>query len=169
MKNTPSLLAILGLIFCTSGATADDVYQETTLSLDYAQRLAGATVAACRKDGYKVSVAVLDKKGIIKALLTDDGAFLHSGDASLRKAYASISRQLPSHAIQEHINKNNDINTALNFTSLGMSTWGGGLPIKYKEEVVGAIGVSGAPGSELDVACATAALAEISITTEEKS
>jgi uncharacterized protein GlcG (DUF336 family) len=40
-----------------------------------------------------------------------------------------------------------------------MAAWGGGFPIKVNGEVVGAIGVSGAPAVQNDVDCALAALA----------
>ena len=40
----------------------------------------------------------------------------------------------------------------------GMSTWGGGMPIKFNDEIIGALGVSGAPSGIKDVECAEAAL-----------
>jgi uncharacterized protein GlcG (DUF336 family) len=40
-----------------------------------------------------------------------------------------------------------------------VAAWGGGFPIKVNGEVVGAIGLSGAPTVENDVECARAALA----------
>ena len=146
------------LLFASNGLVAAPVYTETNISLDLSLNLAKAAVDACTKAGHKVSVAVLDNKGVVKAQATADGAFLHSADASRMKAYTSISRKIPSGAVSEHVMKNSDYNTAMNFIALGMSTWGGGLPITYEGAIVGAIGVSGAPSGPLDTACATAAL-----------
>ena len=161
MKNLTCMAALLLVPLITFADSESGVYNEDNISLGYAMDVAIAATAACTDSGYKVSVAVLDNKGLVKAQATADGAFLHSGEAARRKAYASMSRGLPTHKIQAHIVGNNDINTALNFSSLGMSTWGGGLPIEYKGSIIGAVGVSGAPSGEADVACATKAIESV--------
>jgi len=43
-----------------------------------------------------------------------------------------------------------------------MAAWGGGFPIEVDGEIVGAVGVSGAPTVQNDVDCARAALAVVS-------
>ena len=164
MKRSLRMSCMLSALLVTANATGDTTngaYNEMNLSLNYALDIAKAAVDSCTESGYKVSVAVLDNKGVLKAQATADGAFLHSAEAAQRKAYASVSRGLPSHKIQEHIVTNSDYNTAMNFSALGMSTWGGGFPIQYKGNIIGAVGVSGAPSGQADVACAEKALADI--------
>jgi len=166
----PRYLPALATLLLTSNSLyAAPVYTEKNISMELSLELARTAVDACAESGYKVSVAVLDNKGVVKAQATADGAFLHSVDASQMKAYTSISRKLPSEAVSQHVMKNGDYNTAMNFLALGMSTWGGGVPITYEGEIVGAIGVSGAPGGPLDTACATAALEQAGLVDKNSS
>ena len=166
LLSTLFLTSALNTTAAMSSDNSIDIVTEHNISLPYALKLAQAAMDTCNKLGEKVSVAVLDNKGSVKAQLTADGAFLHSVEASRSKAYASLSRQIPTHLIQEHVKANSDYNTAINFASLGMSTWGGGLPIKHSGQVIGAIGVSGAPTGTPDVACAETALKSIQINQE---
>lgn len=139
---------------------------EHNITLPYALKLAQSAMDTCINLGEKVSVVVLDNKGLVKAQLTADGSFLHSVEASRKKAYAALSRQVPTHLIQKHVKTNNDLNTAINFSALGMSSWGGGLPIKYNDHIIGAIGVSGAPTGTPDITCAKTALESLKISKE---
>jgi uncharacterized protein GlcG (DUF336 family) len=116
-------------------------------------------VEACLAKGWFVSAAVVDRAGVLKALQRADGAGFHTVDTAKRKAYTSASMRNNTSAILENI-RNNPAATNLsqidNFLILG-----GGMPIRAGDEVVGAIGVGGAPGGHLDDQCAEAAITKI--------
>ena len=158
MRPLLKTIVLFSITSLASHTQAGSLISQTTISLDFSLQVAKAGIDSCLKNGYSTSVAILDKNGTLKAQLTADGAFLHSAEVSRKKAYTSLSRQLPSHLVENHIKQNNDYNAAMNFNMAGMSTWGGGMPIVFNEEVVGAIGISGAPGGPKDVECAEAAL-----------
>lgn len=129
---------------------------ERSLSLDLANQLAAATVAACQADGYAVSAAVVDRSGGLRALQRADNAGPHTLGASQAKAFTSASARNTTLAMMEGAQKNP---AAANLVHIpGFLLLGGGVPVKAGNEVVGAIGVGGAPGGHLDEKCALAAL-----------
>jgi uncharacterized protein GlcG (DUF336 family) len=89
------VLAItLALVPCTASAQA--VVSERTLSYTAALEMATAALDQCRKDGYKVTITVLNRAGRTKVVLHDDGANPHTLENSLRKAYTSLTFRVPS-------------------------------------------------------------------------
>jgi uncharacterized protein GlcG (DUF336 family) len=77
-------------------AAAQEVITERALSLDLAQGMAQAALAKCRADGNHVSVTVLDRDGLLKAVLRDDGSGPHTLTTSRRKAFTSVTFKQPS-------------------------------------------------------------------------
>jgi uncharacterized protein GlcG (DUF336 family) len=154
-----SIMVVVFFIFISGIAMAQGVRTERSITLALANEAATAAVEACLAKGWFVSAAVVDRAGALKALQRADGAGFHTVDAAKRKAYTSASMRNNTSAILENI-KNNPSSTNLsqidNFLILG-----GGMPIRAGDEVVGAIGVGGAPGGHLDDQCAEAALAKI--------
>ena len=112
---------------------------------------------ACKKDGYKVSVSVVDRAGVLRAMSRADGAGPHTVDSSRKKAYTAASLRRPTTELAELINKVPTLQ-ALREMNDQVIILGGGLPIEIGGEVVGGIGVGGAPGAQLDDACAQAGL-----------
>lgn len=139
-----------------SGA-AEPLPHETVLPLARASKAAQAAVEQCRKDGYRVSAAVVDRAGVVRALLRADGAGPHTTDSSRKKAYTAASLRRPTTELAELIAKVPAVR-ALRDMNEDILILGGGLPIEYDGDVVGAIGVGGAPGGHLDDACAQAGL-----------
>ncbi len=153
------LLCMVSLVMGCGGVVhaAQDLPHEATLPLALASKAAVAAVEQCRKDGYKVSAAVVDRAGVLRALLRADGAGSHTTDSSRKKAYTAASLRRPTTEMAELVAKVPAIQ-ALRDMNDDILILGGGLPIEYDGDVVGAIGVGGAPGGHLDDACAQAGL-----------
>lgn len=148
-------LLALGAFPTTGGA--EDLPREATLPLALAVKAATAAVEKCRQDGYKVSAAVVDRGGVLRALLRGDGAGPHTADSSRKKAYTAASLGRPTSELGELLVKVPHLQ-ALREMNDQVLILGGGLPIQFGSETVGGIGVGGAPGTQLDDACAQAGL-----------
>ncbi len=155
------VLAALAAVLPGAGLAQHALVTERTLSLDAARDAAGAALERCRKDGYKVSVTVLNRSGRTKVVLHDEGAGPHTIENSFRKAYTSISFRggEPSGDFGRRIGKNPPPHPQLHLQNITSSE--GALPIKAGEELVGSIGVSGAPGGDKDAVCAQAGIDRI--------
>ncbi|WHZ29627.1 MAG: putative heme-binding protein [Nitrospira sp.] len=132
---------------------ADELPKESVLSLGVANKAIQAALEACKKDGYRVSVSVVDRAGVLRAMGRADGAGPHTVDSSRKKAYTAASVRRPTSELADLITKNPSLQS-LRDMSGDILILGGGLPIEIGGEVVGGIGVGGAPGTHLDDACA---------------
>ena len=148
--------AAVAAVPVASQPMAQEVITEKALSLDLAQGIAEAALAKCRADGNHVSVTVIDRDGLIKAVLRDDGAGPHTLTTSRRKAFTSVTFKQPSADWAKRVLSDPAI-AGLKDTA-GTIALGGGVPIKAGNEVIGAIGVSGSPGAGKDEACANAGI-----------
>lgn len=142
---------------------AEELPHEGMLPLALASKAAAAAVEKCKQDGYRVSAAVVDRAGVLKALMRGDGAGPHTTDSSSKKAYTAASLRRPTSELAELVAKMPTLQ-ALRDMNDKILILGGGLPIEIGGEVVGGIGVGGAPGAHLDDACAQAGLASIGAT-----
>lgn len=150
----------LGLAVAALGApraAAEDLPRVASLTLALANKAAAAAVEKCRTDGHRVSVAVVDQAGALKALQRADGAGPHTTDSSYKKAYTAFSLRRSTGQLAELIARMPALQ-ALRDMNDRILILGGGLPIEIGGEVVGGVGVGGAPGAELDEACARAGL-----------
>lgn len=136
---------------------AADLVPVRQIGLDLARDLATHTLEACRKDGYNVSVVVLDRAGNVQVALRDTLAARHTLEIAERKAGLVILSGGDTGSFRQ---ARSDIRPELNHID-GLIVMTGGLPIRAGGALVGAIGVSGAPGGERDAACAEAALAKL--------
>ena len=134
-----------------------DVVKKLSISSELAQRMVNAAVAKAREIGVTENVAILDDSGNLKAFSRMDGAPLPTIEMAQNKAYTAllgVSTQDFFNFIQ------GDPSLLAGIPTLArVAAWGGGFPIKVDGEVVGAIGLSGAPTVQNDVDCAKAALA----------
>ncbi len=147
----------LSLIATAAGAQA--VRTEKNISLELANQIAAATVASCSAAGYNVAAAVVDRAGSLRALQRADNAGPHTLSSSQAKAYTSASAKNTTLAMMENAQKNP---AAANLVYMpGFLLLGGGVPIKVGNEVIGAVGVGGAPGGHLDAKCAMDALEKV--------
>lgn len=158
MKTTV-LLSSLILSALAASAHAQAVRSERNVSLDLASQLAAATVAACSANGHAVAATVVDRAGVVKAMHRADNAGPHTLDSSRQKAWTSASAKNNTLAMMEGAQKNP---AAANLVYLpGFLLLGGGVPIRVGNEVIGAVGVGGAPGGQLDEQCALAGLDKV--------
>jgi uncharacterized protein GlcG (DUF336 family) len=150
------ILNTIALLATASVAQAQAVRIDKNMSLELANQLAGATVAACQMNGYAVTATVVDRAGTVRAVQRADNAGPHTLAASQQKAFTSASAKNATQAMMESAQKNP---AAANLVHIpGFLLLGGGVPVKAGNEVIGAIGVGGAPGGHLDEQCALAAL-----------
>lgn len=136
---------------------ADDLPKESVLPAALAVKAVQAALDVCKKDGYRVSASVVDRAGVLRAMLRADGAGPHTVDSSRKKAYTAASLRRATTELAEMIAKQPALQ-ALREMNENILMVGGGLPIEIAGEVIGAIGVGGAPGTHLDDACAEAGL-----------
>jgi uncharacterized protein GlcG (DUF336 family) len=150
------LLLSPGLTLAQGAKAPAGVVTEKALSLDLAQDIAHAALDKCRADGYRTSVAILDTAGDVKVSIRDDGTSPHTVEVARKKAYTALIYRRPSMATAKAW-----ATQVPPLTIEGTIALGGGLPIRAGDQVVGAIGVSGAPGQDRDEACASAGLAAV--------
>jgi len=143
---------LFGLSIATN-AFADELPKESFLPLGLADKMVHAALESCKKDGYRVSVSVVDRSGVLRAMGRADGAGPHTVDSSRKKAYTAASIRRPTTELADLITKVPTLQ-ALRDMNGEILILGGGLPIEIAGEMVGGIGVGGAPGAHLDDACA---------------
>ncbi len=152
-------LAVLGAAVVTSLAQAQAVRTERNMSLELANQIASTSVAACQANGYAVTATVVDRAGTVRAVQRADNAGPHTLGASLQKAYTSASAKNTTSAMMETAQKNP---AAANLVHIsGYLLLGGGVPVRVGNEVIGAVGIGGAPGGHLDEQCAMSALDKV--------
>ena len=126
---------------------------------------AAAVVAAARcaeEAGIKVNVAVVDAGGNLAGFLRMPGAFLHSIDIAIDKAYTAAGFGLPTGAWAEALAAHSLALRSGIPVRPRMVCFGGGLPLRHEGRLIGGIGVSG--GSEQqDEACARAGVTAIGL------
>ena len=152
------------LSFAAVASATPTILNEPALSTDGALEVATAALAQCRKDGQKVSVTVVDATGRVKITIRDDGAAPHTGEHSLRKAYTALSYKMPSADYGKRAAETKGVAIGPQLLP-NITTSAGGIPIKLGGATIGAVGVSGTPGSagggEHDAMCAEAGVAKI--------
>src|SRR6266404_1847383 len=137
-----------------------NVVKKYSISYELAQKMVEAAVAKARELGVSENVAILDDGGNLKAFGRMDGAPIPTIEMAQNKAYTALLGV----STQEFFNFiQSDPSLLAGIPTLSrMAAWGGGFPIKVNGEVVGAIGLSGAPTVQNDIDCAKAALALLS-------
>ncbi|MCC7326417.1 MAG: heme-binding protein [Burkholderiales bacterium] len=161
MKRKMLMIAALGAgIACTIPAAAQKLLANTpSLTTTAAQSAVQAALARCQKDGYTVSVAVVDRAGQPLALLRDNLAGAHTSRTAIGKAATAVSFRTDTTELAA--------STQAGKPSSGIRALpdvvivGGGMMIRAKGSLVGGIGVSGAPNGEADDGCAKAGIAAI--------
>lgn len=153
------LASLTGLALATGSinALADEAplaVEVKRLSVESAQRVAEATIAECRKLGYQVTVTVVDRNGVPQAMLRDTLAPPVSVGISKDKAYTSANFMAASGGLDRM--KGSPI-----YHRDGLTMSAGAVLIEAGGQQFGAVGVSGAPGGDIDEACAKAGVAAI--------
>lgn len=121
------------------------------MSLDVALRIGKAAIDQCRKEGVQVAVTVVDRGGHPQVVLRD----VLAQDLTLRiskmKAYTAMSFNTPTSQLEGRFTSPFSIGKV---EGLVMSA--GGVPVQASGNIIGGVGVSGAPSGETDEKCAQA-------------
>ena len=146
-------LAALALTAQAATFTVRQMTPETAL------KAAQAALAKCRADGYQVAVAVVDRGGITQVVLRDRLAGPHTIEVATNKAWTAVSFKTATKDL-ERLTRPGETMSGLRavprFTAIG-----GGMTVEAAGSLLGAIGVSGAPGGDADHACAAAGIAAV--------
>lgn len=147
-------------IFATAPVAAQDAtYTVKLLTLETAVKAAQAALKKCRDDGYQVAVAVVDRMGVAQVMLRDRFAGPHTPATARGKAWTAVSFRTNTGDLANVTQAGKPQSGVRNRP--GVVAIGGGLVIEGAGSLLGAIGVSGAPGGEADEACAAAGIAAV--------
>lgn len=152
--------AIALLVACGSAAAAAEAtYSVRLLTPEAALAAAQAAMAHCRRAGHQVAVAVVDRAGLVQVLLRDRFAGAHTVEIAPQKAWTAASFRLPTATLATETQAGRPM-SGIRAMPRVMAI-GGGQVIEAGGAMLGAIGVSGAPGGEADDACAKAGIEAI--------
>jgi uncharacterized protein GlcG (DUF336 family) len=161
MKPAYILSFILLLMLTNQTASAQQEAMFTTRSLTPQTALTAATAAleSCRDAGYQVAVAVVDRMGILQVLIRDRYAGAHTPETARRKAWTAVSFRTTTSEMLELTAAGNPQAGIRHLDNVAII--GGGIIIEAAGSLVGAIGISGAPGGDRDEECAIAGIEAI--------
>ena len=148
-----------GLLLAFPGNAADATFTVKILTPETALKAAQAALKKCRDSGYQATVAVVDRMGVLQVLLRDRFAGPHTPDMARAKAYTAASFRTDTTALAEATQPGRPQSGIRNRPDV--AAVGGGLMIEAGGALLGAIGVSGAPGGKEDDSCAAAGIAAI--------
>lgn len=162
--STVTTLLLCGVLWAQTAAAQDATYSVRMMTPEAAQKAAKAALDACRKAGYQVAVAVVDRAGLPLVMLRDRFAGPHTPGVATDKAWTALTFKTDTTELTKI--------TGPGMPQSGMrsvdrvTAFGGGMMIQAGGTLYGAIGVSGAPGGDADDACAKAGIASIQIDLE---
>lgn len=160
-----TLLVCLSLASLAGAVSAQEaVFQTRSLTPEAALTAARAALESCRKQGYQVAVAVVDRAGLTQVLLRDRFAGPHTVQVSADKAWTAVSFRSNTQALAADTQAGKPM-SGLRGLPRFMAA-GGGVLIEGGGSVYGAIGVSGGPGGEADEACALAGVKAVATALE---
>ncbi len=143
----------------TAALAAEGTIALRLLTPETALKAVNAALADCRKRGFQVAVAVVDRSGVAQALIRDRHAGPHTVHTAIDKGYTAISFRTDT---LEFAKLTQPGQAASGIRQIPrVIAVGGGVQISAAGQLVGAIGVSGAPTGEADEQCAKAGLASI--------
>jgi uncharacterized protein GlcG (DUF336 family) len=140
-------------------ASAQSLIATHRIPAELAAEAVTEAVAHCASQGYAETAVLVDADGVTQAVLRGDRTGSHTLDSAMNKAYTAATFKNDSLALVERAKTVPGF--AALFTLPHLILFGGGVVIKVGDEVVGAIGAAGAPGANLDDACAHAGLDKI--------
>jgi uncharacterized protein GlcG (DUF336 family) len=154
-----TFFALLCFFMIAEGEAADATFSVKLLTPETALKAAQAALAKCRDSGYQAAVAVVDRMGVVQVLLRDRFAGPHTPDMATQKAWTAVSFRTNTSELAE-ATRSGSPQSGIRHRP-GVAAVGGGMMIEASGSLLGAIGVSGAPGGKEDDLCASAGLAAI--------
>ena len=158
---TAALTLVTGALLPAAAQPRDTkaIERVPTLTVAAALVAAQAALADCRRRGAMVAVSVVDRSGVALVMLRDPLAGMHTPDTAWRKAWTAVSFRSGTTELVSATapgGPNGGIRQLPNVAMIG-----GGMVVQAAGSLVGGIGVSGAPGGDMDDACAKAGLGAI--------
>jgi uncharacterized protein GlcG (DUF336 family) len=156
------LMRVLALLAAAclgpSAAAQEATFTVKQMTPDTALKAAQAALASCRKQGFQVTVAVADRAGVAQVVLRDRFAGPHTVETAINKAWTAVSfrQDTLAFAASTADPRHSGVRSIPRVVAVG-----GGVLVEAGGSILGAIGVSGAPGGEADDACAKAGVEAI--------
>ena len=147
------------MLLAALGARAEATYSVKILTPETALKAAQAALKSCRDRGFQATVAVVDRMGVVQVLLRDRFAGPHTPDMATAKAYTAASFRTNTTELAEATQPGRPASGIRHRP--GIAAVGGGMMIEAGGSLLGAIGVSGAPGGKEDDLCAAAGIEAI--------
>ena len=152
-------LSALPLACALSVPANAELLTQKAIPAAMALTMAQVAIDTCRTNGYAVSVSVVGRAGELILQVRGDGTGPHTMENSFRKAYTARTFRQPSGDFAKRL-KENPLLPLIHLTNVVAAQ--GALPIKAGDDVIGAVGVSGAPGGDKDEVCAKAGIDKVS-------
>ncbi|MBM3345991.1 MAG: heme-binding protein [Betaproteobacteria bacterium] len=153
-------LALTLAVLCARPALAQEAtFNTRQLTPDTALDAARAALAACRRNGHQVAVAVVDRAGVTQVMLRDRFAGAHTPATASGKAWTAVSFRTNTTELVDLTQAGRPQSGIRQISGAVMI--GGGMLIEAQGAILGGIGISGAPGGDADDACARAGIAAI--------
>jgi uncharacterized protein GlcG (DUF336 family) len=153
-------LAAIMVAFVSAAALAQSAtFTVKTITPEAALKAAQAALAKCRAEGFQVSVAVVDRGGVTQVVIRDRFAAPHTVDTAQRKAQTAINFKMNTAVLDRETQPGKASAGIRNLPNVAAVA--GGIVIEGAGALVGAIGVSGAPGPANDDVCAAAGIRAI--------
>lgn len=160
MTGKTFLRTALVLALASGAAAAQEAtYNIRTLTPETALKAAQAALKSCRDSGYQVAVAVVDRSGLAQVMLRDRYAGPHTPKTATGKAWTAVSFRANTTALAAETQAGKPASGIRQLSNVVMV--GGGVLIEAGGSIIGGIGVSGAPGGDLDDKCAKAGIGAI--------
>jgi uncharacterized protein GlcG (DUF336 family) len=158
MTATLLRLSAAGLACVLASPAGAQLLARKDLSASTALTIAQTALETCSKQGYRVSVTVVGRTGEILVQIRGDDSSPHTMENAMRKAYTARTSRAPSGDMVKRLKDNPQLSQVYLTNIIAAQ---GALPIKVGEDVIGAAGVSGAPGGDKDEACVKAGLDKV--------
>jgi uncharacterized protein GlcG (DUF336 family) len=155
LLNAPALF-VAGLGCFSTVAAEEALATFKAMKPEIALELAQATLQSCRKAGFQVAVAVVDRAGLPQVIIRDQLAGAHTPETARRKAWTAASFRTDTLTMMKETQAGK-VQSGVRFVGEALMI-GGGLPVTAAGSLVGAVGVSGAPSGEADQVCAQAGI-----------
>lgn len=121
-------------------------------ALDLALEAAQAAIESCKARDQKAAVSVVDSAGVVRVLLATDGASPRGVSSSTSKAVTALTFKAPTSQLAETIKTDKELADKI-AANTQYNARAGGVLLAVNGEIIGAVGVGGARGSNVDEEC----------------